>query len=227
MKGILYGIGVGPGDPELITVKAVNILKNIDVVIGPRTQKKGSSLALDIASPYLKPDAEILELVFPMVYEEETLNTAWESSSNEILNQLNLGKKVAFLTLGDPMLYSTYIYIYRLLSKKAAQIETIPGITSFCAAASRLGFPLADTNDIISIVPATCERKDLDRALAISDTVVLMKVSKDFPGIIKSLQTNNLADNAVMISKCGHPEESIHYNLTSQELLSQTISPPF
>lgn len=222
MKGKFYGIGVGPGDPELITLKAINVLKKADVVIAPRTQNKEKSLALEIASPYLCEGTEILELVFPMVYEEKTLNNAWENSASEILKHINLGRQVAFLTLGDPMLYSTYIYINRLLAKHDILMETIPGITSFCAAASRLGLPLAEGNEIVSIIPATCDRTALSRALSASDTVVLMKVSKDFQGVMDSLRSNSLAGNAVMISKCGHPDESIHYDINNLQDLKPT-----
>lgn len=213
MKGTLYGIGVGPGDPELITLKAVNLLKKVDVVIAPRTEKSEKSTALSIALPHVREDTEIRELVFPMVYDETRLNEAWLESVNQIRSFLEQGKLVAFLTLGDPMLYSTYIYIYRLLSKQNADLQTIPGVTSFCAAGSRLGFPLAEGNDIMSIVPATCDREKLTRILAVSDNVVMMKVYKNTREVVEQLQSSGLAETAVMISKCGHPDEAIHHNI--------------
>lgn len=213
MKGTLYGIGIGPGDPELITLKAVNILKKIDVVIAPRTQKNEKSTALNIAMPHLRQNTEILELVFPMVYDENQLNEAWLDGKNTILNLLEQGKQVAFLTLGDPMLYSTYIYIFRLLAPHRVDIQTIPGITSFCAAGSRLGYPLAEGNDIVSIIPATCGQDKLARALDYSDSVVLMKVYRNINEVVDQLKSHHLSEQAVMISKCGHPDETIHYQI--------------
>jgi len=213
VKGILYGIGVGPGDPELITLKAVNLLKDIDVVVAPRTGNKVNSTALSIARPHLRGDAEILELIFPMTDDENQLNKAWENNKEFILSLLEQGKRVAFLTLGDPMLYSTYIYVLRLLAKHPVTIETVPGITSFCAAASRAGFPLAEGDDILTIIPATCGRDKLSQAMAVSDNVVLMKVSRNTSELIEQMHLQGLSQHAVMVSKCGHPDESVQTDI--------------
>ena len=126
MSGIFYGIGVGPGDPELLTMKAIHVMEKVDVLIAPKTEKKDGSVALSIARPYLRPDIEIVYQVFPMVkgFAENSIG-AWEQNKQEILSLLKAGKNVAFLTLGDPMFYSTYIYIYRLLEHEAVDIRTI------------------------------------------------------------------------------------------------------
>ena len=110
MSGIFYGIGVGPGDPELLTMKAIHVMEKVDVLIAPKTEKKDGSVALSIARPYLRPDIEIVYQVFPMVkgFAENSIG-AWEQNKQEILSLLKAGKNVAFLTLGDPMFYSTYI----------------------------------------------------------------------------------------------------------------------
>ena len=217
MQGTFYGIGVGPGDPELITIKAVKILREVDVIIAPRTEKKQSSSALFIARSFIRQDAQVLELVFPMVFEQGSLAVAWEHNKNIILSFLNEGKNVAFLTLGDPMIYSTYIYVYRLLEGNGLKIETIPGVTSFCAAASRLGFPLAEGNDILSIVPATLDEENLEKMLSCTDNLVLMKVYKNYEQIIRQLKKSSLADHAVMVSRCGFKDEEIIYNLNQSE----------
>lgn len=107
MSGIFYGIGVGPGDPELLTVKAINVIREVDVIIAPKTEKKEDSVALSIARPYLKKEVEIVKQVFPMVVNFEQSPDAWENNKDEILSLLKAGKKVAFLTLGDPMFYSS------------------------------------------------------------------------------------------------------------------------
>lgn len=217
MKGVFYGIGVGPGDPDLLTLKAVNVLRNVDVIIAPRTEKKESSTALSIAGNYIREDAEILELAFPMVLDRSFLTDAWEQNKSVILDLLHEGKNVAFLTLGDPMLYSTYIYIYRLLEGNGITIETVPGITSFCAAASRLNFPLAEGNDILSIIPATLEEEKISTALSYSDNLVLMKVYKNYEQVVSQLKEHGLDGEAVMVSRCGFEDEEITYSLEDRE----------
>lgn len=209
MSGIFYGIGVGPGDPELLTLKAVNVIREVDVIIAPKTEKKEDSLALSIARPYLKDNVEIVKQVFPMVVKFEQSTEAWESNKNEILALLQAGKKVAFLTLGDPMFYSTYIYVFRLLENCGYEIETIPGVPAFCAIGSKLGYPLVEGNDILSIIPATATQEKIKEVIAVTDNVVMMKVYKNFPEIVDVLTENKLTDKAVMISRCGLPDEMI------------------
>ena len=213
MQGTFYGVGVGPGDPDLITLKAVKILREVDVVIAPRTEKKESSIALFIASSFIREDAHILELVFPMVFDPDLLAAAWEQNKNVIMSFLSEGRNVAFLTLGDPMLYSTYFYIYRLLEGKGIKIETVPGVTSFCAAASRLGLPLAEGNDVLSIVPATLAEEKIEKVLSCSDSIVLMRVYKNYDQIVGQLNRCGLSEDAVMISRCGFADEEITNNL--------------
>ena len=161
MEGTFFGIGVGPGDPELLTVKAIHAIEKADVIIAPKTEKKDGSVALSIARPYLKPEIEIVYQVFPMVANFSESTAAWEKNKDEILALLRAGKNVAFLTLGDPMFYSTYIYVYRLLEPTGAAITTIPGIPAFCAIGSQLGYPIVEGNDILSIIPATAPAEGL------------------------------------------------------------------
>lgn len=215
MAGIFYGVGVGPGDPELLTLKAVEVIKAADVIIAPKTEKKEDSTALSIARPYLKADVEVLKLVFPMINDSEKLAAAWQDNKEAILAQLDAGKKVVFLTLGDPMFFSTYMYVYRLLKDCGHAIETIPGVPAFCAMGSRLGLPLAEGNDVMCIVPATMQEQELDKILETADNVVLMKVYKNFAQIRDGLKRHGFNDNAVMVSKCGLPDEVISYDLDS------------
>lgn len=214
MTGMFYGIGVGPGDPELLTVKAINAIRDVDVIIAPKTEKKDGSVALSIARQYLKEDVEIVYQVFPMVvrFQEESTD-AWEANKNEILSLVAAGKKVAFLTLGDPMFYSTYIYIYRFLSEEGIAIETIPGIPAFCAIGSKLNYPLVEGNDILSIVPATADREKIEKIMSVSDNVVLMKVYKNFSDMVDVLADNDMTRNSVMVSRCGLPDEERIYDI--------------
>ena len=221
--GIFYGIGVGPGDPELLTMKAIHAMEQVDVVIAPKTEKKEGSVAFSIAEPYLKKDVEIVYQVFPMVRNFSESPEAWVQNKEEILSLLRQGKSVAFLTLGDPMFYSTYIYVYRLLEQENVRIETIPGVPAFAAIGSRLGYPIVEGNDILSIIPATATREKMEKALEVSDNVVLMKVYHNFPEIVELLEQNHMAKHAIMVSRCGldderriddigaHKEEEVNY----------------
>ena len=207
MSGIFYGIGVGPGDPELLTVKAINAIKAADVLIAPKTEKKEGSVALSIAKPYLRSDIEIVYQVFPMVKNFADSTDAWEANKKEILSLLEQGKNVAFLTLGDPMFDSTYIYVYRLLKDEDVKIVTIPGIPAFCAIGSQAGIPIVEGNDVLSIIPATASPEKIEKAIANCDNAVLMKVYKNFPEIADVLDKHDMAKNAVMLSRCGLPDE--------------------
>lgn len=207
MSGIFYGIGVGPGDPELLTVKAINAIKAADVLIAPKTEKKEGSVALSIAKPYLRNDIEIVYQVFPMVKNFAESTEAWEANKKEILSLLEQGKNVAFLTLGDPMFYSTYIYVYRLLKDEDVKIVTVPGIPAFCAIGSQAGIPIVEGNDVLSIIPATASPEKIEKAIANCDNAVLMKVYKNFPEIADMLDKHDMAKNAVMLSRCGLPDE--------------------
>ena len=215
--GKFYGIGVGSGDPELLTVKAIRAIEKADIIIAPKTEKKEGSVALSIANPYLRKETQIVYQVFPMIKNFSDSPEAWKKNTAEIMTYLRAGKNVAFLTLGDPMLYSTYIYIFRLLKKAAADIETIPGIPAFLAISSRLGYPIATGNDILTIIPACGPHEKIDRALKAADNAVLMKVYHDFADTAQLLKDNDLSKNAVMASRCGLEGEKIIYDLDSAD----------
>jgi precorrin-2/cobalt-factor-2 C20-methyltransferase len=213
MIGVFYGVGVGPGDPELLTLKAVNVIREADVIIAPKTEKKEDSTALSIARPYLQDNVTVLELVFPMVNDTLILTEAWEYNKNAILDLLKEGKKVVFLTLGDPMFYSTYIYVFNLLKDCGYPVETVPGITAFCAIGSKMGYPLVEGNNVLSVVPCTIEEERLDEVLKTSDNLVLMKVYKNYTQILEKLEKYGLMENAIMVSKCGLEDETVVHDL--------------
>ncbi|MBQ6297363.1 MAG: precorrin-2 C(20)-methyltransferase [Selenomonadaceae bacterium] len=207
--GTFYGIGVGPGDPELLTVKAINALKKIEVLIAPKTEKKSDSVALSIAQPYLKSSVEIIYQTFPMVKDFAEEKEVFAANKEEILRELRGGKNVGFATLGDPMFYSTYIYIFKLLEPCGVKIVTIPGVPAFLAIAAQIGRPLAYGNDILTIIPATAELDAINSALERADSTVLMKVYKNFPEIVAELKVNGMIDEAVLVSRCGLDDEKI------------------
>ncbi len=218
MSGIFYGIGVGPGDPELLTVKAIKAIEQVDVLIAPKTEKKDGSVALTVAKPYLKKDVEIVYQVFPMVKGfAENSTEAWEANKQEILELLRAGKNVAFLTIGDPMFYSTYIYVFRLLENEGVEIKTIPGIPAFAAIGSQLGYPIVEGDDVLSIIPATASPEKVEKAMQAADNVVLMKVYKNFEDVANLLEKNEMAEQAVLVSRAGLDDEKIIYDVVAHK----------
>ena len=213
MKGKLYGIGVGPGDPELMTVKAARLVSEADVIITPKTEKKDGSVALNIAKPYIKDHTEIVPVVFPMVLNDDTQKEGWEEARNIITKLLSEGKQVVFLTLGDPMFYSTYMYVYRLVENSGYEIETVPGVTAFCPIGSHLGYPIVEKEEVLAIVPATAPKEKIDKVLAVADDAVIMKVYRNFGEVQETLKKHNMADEAVMISRVGLDGEEIYRGL--------------
>ena len=209
MRGKFFGIGVGPGDPELLTMKAIKAIGEVDVLIAPKTEKKEGSVALNIARPYLKESVEIVYQVFPMTRDFADDSTAWEENKAEILALLDAGKNVGFLTLGDAMFFSTYIYVFRLLKSEDVDVVTIPGIPAFIAIASQAGYPIVEGNDILAVIPATAPLDDIKKTLSVVDNAVLMKVYKNHEEVVDMLAENNMSDDAILVSRMGLDEERI------------------
>ena len=214
-KGKLYGIGVGPGDHTLITVKATEILKAADIIITPKTEKKDGSAAFHIASPYIPESAEILPMVFQMNTDMAAVERQWEKNRKIIMEKLDEGKHLVFLTLGDPMLYSTYMYIFRAFEGTDYEVETVPGIPAFLGVASYLGIPVAEWEETVSIFPATADQEKIDRALSAADHAVIMKVYRNWDHIQKALRKHHFIKHAVMVSRAGLPGETVFRDLDS------------
>lgn len=181
MKGKLYGIGVGPGDPELLTMKAVRIIQSCDVVIAPSAMAGGDSIALEITKAYIPETTKIQVLHFPMgkSNREEKIYEAYET----VESYLREGKTVAFLTIGDPFVYSTYIYVLQHFKGEGYDIETVPGITSFCASASLAEVPLVIGDENLVILPGNRIEEVEDQPY-----IVVMKVYKQEEKIITHLE---------------------------------------
>ena len=175
----------------------------------PKTEKKDGSVALKIARPYLKEGVEIVYQVFPMVKDFAKNPEAWEENKTEILALLDAGKNVAFLTLGDPMFYSTYIYVFRLMEQEDVEIVTIPGVPAFAAIGSRLNRPIVEGDDILAIIPATADRTQLEKIMAVAGSAVVMKVYRNYPEIVDLLAKNDMAEDAVLVSRAGLDDEKI------------------
>jgi precorrin-2/cobalt-factor-2 C20-methyltransferase len=205
MRGRFYGIGVGPGDPELLTVKATSILRNCSHLFVPKAKSEGDSVALAIAGRYVRSDAQKHELVFPMTSDSEKLARSWKESAEQVAAVLETGADACFLTLGDPLVYSTYIYLLRALNQRLPGLEavTVPGITSFCAGAALSNFPLGEGKELVTIVPTADDLVPVRRALQAGGTIVLMKIGRRLPEVLALLREARLLEHSVFIARAG------------------------
>jgi len=219
--GVFYGVGVGPGDPELLTVKAVNVLKAADVIAVPRSSDSSSdglSQALLIAKRAVDLEGkELMELLFPMTKDKEALNSARREAAAKVAFALDSGRTVAFITLGDPMLYSTFSYLVPFVRELSpgAPVRVVPGITSYGAAASTVLKPLAEADEKVMIVPAAYDIDEVRGLLGSVDTLVLMKVNRIFDRILDLLVSMGLDDRAFLVSRAGWPEEKVVTDIKS------------
>ena len=208
-----YGIGIGPADSELLTMKSINLLQEIDILYTPEAKKGGDSLALKIAKPHLSPDLEIKQRHFPMIYSKEKKQNQWEKIAKEIIVDVKNGKNVGFITLGDPMVYSTYSYLLGMIEDEI-EIKTIPGITSFGCIATELGQPLTMDEESFAVIPATATIEKIERTLQLHDTIVLMKVARHLDTILKLLKKYDLLEKTFMVSNVSSEKQEIIRGLT-------------
>ncbi|MDR1045289.1 MAG: precorrin-2 C(20)-methyltransferase [Candidatus Adiutrix sp.] len=213
--GTLYGIGVGPGDPELLTIKAARVLGQVDLVFTAASPGNDYSIAQQIAQPHLKPGIEVRRLNFPMVGDRETLTRVWRANAEEIAGVLREGLSAAFLTLGDPLTYSTYGYVLPYLAEMLpqGQIRTIPGITSYQMAAARHNQPLVTGLESLTIMSGVEDPEKLGRLLTQTDNVAILKTYRSYEGIVAMLKEKNQLKNATLYSRVGLPDEEIHVDL--------------
>lgn len=214
MMGTLYGLGVGPGDPELLTVKAARLIRECAVVAVPDSGT-GEQVALDIARVYIG-DKPVLRCPFPMTRDEEALRTAREQSADQICRELEGGNSVAFLTLGDPTVYSTYIYLHRLVMERGFPAEIVPGVPSFCAAAAALNRPLCEAGQPLHIIPASYP--GAEEALALDGVKVLMKSGKSLDLMLRLLEERGLLENSALAERVGMPQERLIPDLKSLDM---------
>ncbi|MCP3872123.1 MAG: precorrin-2 C(20)-methyltransferase [Desulfobacteraceae bacterium] len=209
--GTLYGIGVGPGDPDLLTIKAVNILKSVDVVFAASSIKNKHSLAVDIAQPHISEGTDVRALPFQMSNNEAERGKLWEQNAKIILSELQEGRSVAFLTLGDSLTYSTFGYLLKIIKQTAPHINvvSVPGITSYQAAAARINTPLVEGDESLLVTSGARGGDELRKCGTSADNVVLLKAYKNVTDINSALKDANLLENSIGISKCGRKDEQI------------------
>jgi precorrin-2/cobalt-factor-2 C20-methyltransferase len=224
-RGKFFGIGVGPGDTELLTIKAAKLLKKINVICSPRSAESKRSLALSIIQPILdgRNDVyEILDPLFPMIEDKLALNTYWDQAAEIIAEKLVKGKDVGFITLGDPTVYSTFSYVAKRLKDLDFEIEVIPGITSFTGCAAAAGISLAEKDEIVVIVPKVDDR--LSRILEYGDTFIIMKTSRHSEILEEIISKDKRDKSIISVQNCSMDDENIFEGFSKdKKYLSTTI----
>jgi precorrin-2/cobalt-factor-2 C20-methyltransferase len=223
--GTLWGIGVGPGDGEWLTLKGLRILQSVPVVALPQNNQGEPGMAYRIVQDYLQPHQTVMALELPFVTDVAVLQAAWQAAAAQLVPLLQAGQDVAFLAEGDISFYSTFTYVAQALRQQApaVPIQSVPGVCSPLAAASRLLSPLAIASEKVVILPALYRVDDLAQALDWAEVVVLMKVSSVFAQVWHLLQERQLLAHASLVEWIGWPQEKIFPSLEPL----QDYKPPY
>lgn len=205
MSGILYGVGIGPGDPELLTLKAVRIIKEADLIAVPGSQKENTvAYKITVSAIPEIDEKEFLELPWTMTKDPIKLQEIYEHATSLVKEQLEKGKKIAFLTLGDPCVYSTYLYIHKKIQDMGFDVQIINGIPSFCAAAARLNMGLVEKAEPLHVIPASYESEKISE---LSGTRIFMKSGKKIGRVKEFLRAQNA--EVTMVENCGMEGERV------------------
>ena len=231
MTGTLYAVGVGPGAPDLLTLRAVEALRRVERITGKPIPffetdlcdpegledvfaahpRNDYSRALETARPHLRPDVRLQRLEFPMTHDKATLRAAWEKAAGITRDVLRGGENAAFLTIGDPLVYSTFGYLLKTLRQldDSLPVEIIPGITSFQAAAARTRTILCESHETLCIIPGIRDEESLTQTLEQADSAVILKAYRNFPAIVSSLRRSGRLESGLMASHVEQPEERL------------------
>ncbi len=209
MSGTLYGLGVGPGDPDLITVKALKILQAVPVVAYPAPET-GDSLARSIVSPHLNGNHKEIPIRMPMLSARFPAQEVYDWAAREIGSHLERGADVAVLCEGDPFFYGSFMYLFGRMAP-IHKVEVVPGVSSLMACATTLGSPLAGRNDVLTVLPATLSADALRQRLQAVEAVAIIKVGRHFRKVRGVLDALELSDKARYVE---------HATMRSQKLLS-------
>jgi precorrin-2 C20-methyltransferase/precorrin-3B C17-methyltransferase len=217
MTGRLFGVGVGPGDPELMTIKARRRIEHADVVAYPVARHR-RSVSRRVAAPYLRGEQVELALTYPVTTEETdhpggyegALHDFYDSSAALIAEHLDAGRDVALLCEGDPFFYGSYMYLHERLASRY-ETEVVPGVTGFSAAAAAAGTPLAKRDDVLSILPGTLPPEVLAARVQASDAAVVMKLGRTFEGVRGAIERAGVTDRALYVERASSPEERVEH----------------
>ncbi|MBI4187485.1 MAG: precorrin-2 C(20)-methyltransferase [Chloroflexi bacterium] len=216
--GRLYGVGVGPGDPELLTLRAYRILSRVPVIFAPQKDDNSDSFARSIIAGVLENSEErVIGLVFPMLRDESRLTGSWHKAAESIWEHLKRGEDCALVNVGDPLLYGTFIHVLEALRKShpEVRIEVVPGVSSINAAAARAVLPLAINDERIAIISRIDQDEAVRETLRNFDTVVFMKLQGMFDRLLAILEQMNLVEKCVYVRRCTTQDEEIVRDITS------------
>lgn len=209
MQGKLYGVGVGPGDPELLTLKALRLIKENEVIAVPGKDIQASVAYQIVKGAYEELDEKtLIPVAMPMTKDPQVLKANHDKAADQVESYLKEGKNVVFLTLGDTTVYSTYLYVHKRILDRGYEAEIVSGITSFCAVAARLNMGLVEADQPLHVIPATYKAQEMDEILKLPGTKVLMKTGKKMKQVKESIEKSG--QKAVMIENCGMPSEKIY-----------------
>ena len=215
MKYKFIGIGVGPGDSGLLTANAIELLKNAEIITAPLNNKNTMGTAYKIAEKYINKKAEIIGLDIPMNKNQNIANDKIHAASEIIIKKLYTND-IIFLSLGDPSVYSSFEYIKSIVKQKGYEVVTIPGITSFCAAASATGISLCSGDENVAIIPYFIDENQINKIMQIFDAAIIMKVYKNFINLKQFLIDSKLIKNTFLCCNIGFENEKIFFG---EELL--------
>ena len=208
--GTLYGLGVGPGDPDLLTIKAAQVLGLVDVVFTASASKNEDSLAAKIAAPHLRPEVPCLKLGFPMTSDREVLERAWEDNARQVAAQLSAGRSAAFLTLGDCLTYSTYAYLLDSLkiAMPEAKVVSVPGVARYQLAAARLNRPLVLGRETLAVLGGA-GGDDAEALIESADNLAILKSYRDTPAMLAHLGRLGLLGRTALCANLALPGEVV------------------
>ena len=213
--GKLYGVSVGTGDPELITVKGLRILQSSQIVAFPKGINNRPGIAQNIISSWLQPHQQTLPLEFPYVQDTQLLQIAWKKAAQKVWHYLQQGIDLTFACLGDISFYSTFTYLAQALQQldPEAKIETVPGVCSPMAIASVLKIPLTVNHQRLVIIPAIYSVEELEKTLDWAEVVILLKINSVYEQVWQILQRRNLLLTSYIVEKVTFPEQKIYRDL--------------
>ena len=225
----LVGIGVGPGDPELLTVKAVNAIQSADVIMCPASKEDRPSIALSVVNSIIDESKkqEIMKLIFPMTKDKDILEAHWKENSKIMAEKVLSGKNVVYLTVGDPYLYSTWIYMHREITQNHPdmKISVIPGIVSMFTFASKVGISIAEGAEKVSIIPSCYDLSSVKEIAKNSEVLVFLKDGRYFDQVIELLKESGFPDNSIFaIGQDLGTENEIIRKLTLGEVNDDTLT---